>query len=49
LDIDGTLLKEITNITPIVYDYQDLFTCWVHEGCSKILCMGDEEDIAALK
>lgn len=41
--------EKITHIPPIIHDYQTLFTSWAQEGCNKILCMGDEEEIRALK
>lgn len=39
----------ITNLTSSIRDYQELFSNWENEGCNKILCMGDEEQIASLK
>jgi len=39
----------ITNLTSSIQDYQKLFISWEHEGCNKILCMGDEDKIASLK
>jgi len=39
----------ITNITSSIRDYQELFTDWKKEGCNKILCMGEEKQIASLK
>jgi Cof subfamily protein (haloacid dehalogenase superfamily) len=39
----------ITNITAKIQDYRELFSCWENQGCNKILCMGDEEEILSLK
>jgi len=43
--------KEITNISPCINNYQELFTCWEQEktGCNKILCIGEPTEIALLK
>lgn len=39
----------ITNLTSTIRDYRELLTDWGNEGCNKILCMGDEEEILSLK
>lgn len=41
--------EDITKLTASIRDYQELFMEWENEGCNKILCMGDEEQIAALQ
>ncbi len=39
----------ITNLTASICDYQKLFVEWRDEGCNKILCIGNEEEIVSLK
>lgn len=41
--------EDITKLSASICDYQELFTEWENEGCNKILCMGDEQEIAALQ
>lgn len=43
--------KAITNIEPVVTEYNKLFNIWEQEkrGCNKILCMGKAENIAVLR
>ena len=42
--------SEITNITPIIMNFTDLFNTWKHKnlGPNKILCMGKPNDIKLL-